>query len=159
VKIKKRITSLVLLSTLVSSIALHAANNIGNPSGTLTFNATVIPACGVTINGNEGLGGINFDTDNTQANAKFTVYSNSKTNDTEVEFINTTPTDNIKDKDGRFKIYDTQSEIASIGWKDNTSTKVNTATLYNVSAHIPHPSNEIEAGEAIVTTTLTISCS
>lgn len=154
-KIKKSIPSIVLLSTLVSSISINAAD-IGIGTGNLEFKTTVAPACGVTIDNNDLTGGINFGGNHdTNGDIKFVVYTNSISENADISFNNIVPSNNIDGKNGYFKI----DQDVHPNWPADFITTVKNGDEKSISAHVPPDENLIQAGEAKVTTTLTISCS
>jgi len=149
---KKNITKTAFISVICSSLSLQAAS-IGNPTGSLEFKTQVALACGITIN--TASGGINFDGTSGANDAAFTVYSNSKEGAATVNFTSITPTTNISSKGGYFKV----NSGADQNWPTDFTTSVTSGDTQTVSAHVPVPLSEIEAGEAKVTTTIEIKCS
>lgn len=151
-KIKKNIV-LASLTALGMTSSLSAVT-VGDPSGSLEFKSTVAPACGITVGVNDGTGEINFGGNTNASNAKFTVYSNSIEGAANVEFGDITPSTNITNQGGFFKINDGDNKL----WTANFIVPVISGEEQIVSANVPTVANEIEAGAASVTTTIAVSC-
>jgi hypothetical protein len=153
-KMKRNITTLILISSLVGSLSIQAAD-IGGTTGSLVFTTTVAPACGIiSPEVDNHKGGINFLGEELAKDAKFKVLSNTQAGKADVLFNNIVTSDNITGLGGSFKINDTD-----MFWNTNSlSIEVENAEEQLVSAYIPKAANEIKAGEASVSTTITITC-
>ena len=121
----------------------------------LEFKSIVDPICGITINNNENEGEINFGNSNDALSAKFVVSSNSINGAAKVNFTSITPSQNIINKNGYFKINQGDNKV----WSNDFEIDVKNGEIQEVSAYVPSEKKDITAGEATVTTTIIVGCS
>jgi len=144
--LSKKTTALSLLLTLITSSALHANQ--------LEFKSTVEPICGISIHNNDAQGEINFAGEKNAQTAKFVVSSNSINGAAKVKFGSIRATQNIAHKNGYFKINHGDKKA----WTNDFEVDVKNGETQEVSAHIPSAKKDITAGQARVTTTITVAC-
>lgn len=153
-KVKKNITSVVLL-TILSSASVQAIDTV--TSGKLEFTRTIPQACGIQTPANDDFkGGINFEGDTTEDKAKFTVHTNTSAQ-ADITFDTIIPSTNITGKGGYFKI---NQDPTQKKWNsENFTIQVNSGELQEIAAFVPVAINEIDAGDASVSTIITVACS
>jgi len=135
----------IFLLTLFSNYLF--ANSIN-----IVFSSDIKPVCGIEIlkpNGNINFRGINIVDE-----AKFLVRTNSLTNTAKVNFTNIVKSQNIINENGYFKL----NKRHYYRWKNLKELTIQKDLEQTVSAHINKNSNQIEAGEASISTILQISC-
>lgn len=139
-----------LFLTLIFIISLK--NHLFANSIKIVFTTEIEPICGLEIlkpNGN-----INFNDSKINDEAEFLIRTNNTSNYAKVNFTNIVKSKNIINENGYFKINNSEKFY----WNHAKELLVQNEILQKISANIDKNSNQIEAGEAAISTVIQLKC-
>jgi hypothetical protein len=138
------------LNTIFFLILL--SNNLFANKINIVFTTEIEAICGLEIL--KSTGNINFKDSKTIDEAEFIIRTNNINKSAIVRFDNIKKSKNIINENGYFRINNQENFY----WNNQNKLVAKNEELQKVSANINKNSNQIKVGNAIVSTTIEISC-
>lgn len=128
------------------------SNNLLANKIKIVFTTEIEPICGLEIL--KSTGNINFKDSKNIDEAEFMIRTNYRNKSAKIRFNNIRKSKNIISENGYFRINNQEN----IYWNNQNNLVAKNAELQRISANIDKNSNQIKAGEAIVSTIIEINC-
>lgn len=142
----------ILKNIFLPLIFFFTCSNLYANSIKIVFTTEIEPVCGLEILKSNG--SINFSDTKAIDEAEFLIRTNNDNKTAKVKFTSIVKSKNIINENGYFRVNNNENFY----WNNKRELAAEDESIQKVSANIDKPSNEIEAGEASVSTVVEITC-